>query len=162
MIITIFSFREKKKQTILIENLSSIENNNTSLSHEDSIYEFIEWYEAMTEKIISIDNMSDFKEIGPQQMSELESRFSNWHIKLSDIDKDNIKYCVKKSLRKLVLHSLRIADENGMQFEQPSEDQINFMIHIGECGTDLVLDTTTYLDYFVLWTKDHYNPPINQ
>lgn len=154
------AFVRRPSTSILKENLSSKEKNNYPLSHEDSVCEFIEWYEAMTENFLSIYTLEELKKIGPEKMLELNYRFSHWHIKLTDDDTKNIKDCFKKSIRDLARHSLYMKGSNGKQIEHLSQEQVDYAIYLGELGTDLVLDTTTYLDYLVLWTKDHYNPPL--
>lgn len=137
-------------------------NNNGShpLSHSDSIKMFVNWYAAMTDTFCTLNQLEDFKEIGPKKNKELGERFSSWHILLSESDKKEISECLKNSMEKLIPHSCEIMRNNGHLSEEISQDQIDIMIEMGNAGIDVVMDTTTYLDYFIRWTVDNYSPPV--
>lgn len=114
----------------------------------------------MCDTFCSLHTLIEFQTVGPQKNAELKDRFSTWHIKLSDKDKKIIEQNFKGNLKRMILHSCKIMNESGMLDQSITSDQINLMISLGERGFDVVMDTTTYLDYYVKWTVDNYNPPV--
>ena len=128
-------------------------------SHTDSIDQFVKWYDNMCDTFCSLTELAEFQVVGPQKNAELNDRFSKWHIKLSLSDKKSIESGFKRNLKRLMIHSCNLMKVNGMLVKDITTDQIDMMVQMGERGFDIVMDTTTYLDYYVKWTVDNYKPP---
>lgn len=138
---------------------ATLETNVHPMSHNDSINTFVEWYDDMCNIFCSLNDLSDFKKVGPQKNAELKNLFSTWHIKLSPTDKKLIERSFKGNLKRLMVHSCNLMKISGHLEQDINDEQIDLMVHMGETGFDVLMDTTTYLDYYVKWTVDNYNPP---
>lgn len=129
------------------------------MSHTDSIDQFVKWYDNMCDTFCSLTELTQFQIVGPQKNTELNERFSKWHVKLTTSDKKVIESSFKGNLKRLMTHSSNLMNKSGVVERYITPRQIDIIIHLCETGFDIVMDTTTYLDYYVKWTVDNYNPP---
>lgn len=109
----------------------------------------VKWYDNMCDTFCSLTELADFQVVGPQKNNELNDRFSKWHIKLYLSDKKSIESGFKRKLKRLMIHSCNLMKVNGMLVQDITTDQIDMMVQMSERGFDIVMDTTTYLDYYV-------------
>ena len=130
------------------------------MSHTDSIEQFVKWYDDMCNTFCSLTELSDFQIVGPKINRELNERFSGWHIKLTASDKKSIAKSFKGNLKRLTIYSYNVMKGNGTLNQELTSDQLDMIIKLGEAGVDAIMDTTTYLDYYIKWAVDNYNPPI--
>lgn len=138
---------------------SILSSKHPIMDHTDSIDKFVEWYDDMCNTFCSLTSLTDFQSIGPKKNVELKEKFSSWHIKLTSADKKLIERSFKGNLKRLMIHSCNMMKKSGMLEQEITSKQIDMMVHMGETGFDIVIDTTTYLDYYVKWTVENYNPP---
>lgn len=135
------------------------ENNDTKMSHSDSIEHFVSWFNKMCDTFCSLTTLKEFSVVGPKKNEELKTRFSTWHVKLTDSDKKAIEVSFKRNMKRLIKFSSNFMNDNGFLDKPVTQEQIDIMIEMGETGFDIVMDTTAYLDHFVKFAVDNYNPP---